>query len=305
MKGVETIADLRTRCDDARRRGATVGLVPTMGFFHAGHRSLMELARAETDLVVVSSFVNPTQFAAGEDLDAYPRDTERDDAIARAVGVDVMFSPAVTEMYPDGSPTTTVHVAQLTDGMCGAARPGHFDGVTTVVAKLFSIVGPCRAYFGRKDFQQLAVVRRMVRDLDLPVVVVGAPLVRESDGLALSSRNAYLTAPERSAAPALHRALLAAVTRLDAGTRDAASLVDVVRRAVAEEPVLALEYVEVRRSSDLASISELEGEFVIAVAAQVGRARLIDNVVVVIDSSGAVADLGVRVADGPSTAGTS
>lgn len=305
MKGVETIADLRTRCDDARRRGATVGLVPTMGFFHAGHRSLMELARAETDLVVVSSFVNPTQFAAGEDLDAYPRDTERDDAIARAVGVDVMFSPAVTEMYPDGSPTTTVHVAQLTDGMCGAARPGHFDGVTTVVAKLFSIVGPCRAYFGRKDFQQLAVVRRMVRDLDLPVVVVGAPLVRESDGLALSSRNAYLTAPERSAAPALHRALLAAVTRLDAGTRDAASLVDVVRRAVAEEPVLALEYVEVRRSSDLASISELEGEFVIAVAAQVGRARLIDNVVVVIDSSGAVADLGVRIADGPSTAGTS
>ena len=193
MKVVGTIAEVRAATDAARAAGGSVGLVPTMGFFHAGHRSLMTTAASAHDLVVVSSFVNPTQFAPNEDLAAYPRDPDADDAVAVAAGVDLMFRPDLTVMYPDGPPRTTVHVAGLTEGMCGATRPTHFDGVTTVVAKLFSIVGPAHAYFGRKDFQQLAVVRRMARDLDLPVTVVGCPLIREADGLAMSSRNAYLT----------------------------------------------------------------------------------------------------------------
>ena len=196
MIRVERIDDLRARCEDTRHRGGTVGLVPTMGFFHEGHRSLMRAARAHHDLVVTTIFVNPLQFGPTEDLDAYPRDLAGDAAAADAEGVDLLFTPSVAEMYPE--PTrTTVHVAGLTEGLCGAERPTHFDGVTTVVAKLFSIVGPCHAYFGRKDFQQLAVVTRMAADLDLPVRVVGCPLVREPDGLAMSSRNVRLDAGER------------------------------------------------------------------------------------------------------------
>src|SRR6476619_940046 len=222
MRVVGTIAEVRAATDAARTSGGSVGLVPTMGFFHAGHRSLMAAAVAAHDLVVVSSFVNPMQFAPTEDLAAYPRDPDGDDGLAAGAGVDVMFRPDVDEMYPDGPSRTTGCVAGLTEGMRGATRPTHFDGVTTVVTKLLSIVGPCHAYFGRKDFQQLAVVRRMARDLDLPVTVVGCPLVRESDGLAMSSRNAYLTVEERAAAPALHAALLDAVDAIRTGTRAAA-----------------------------------------------------------------------------------
>ena len=214
-----------------RARGGTVGLVPTMGFFHEGHRSLMRAARAENDVVVVSLFVNPTQFGPTEDLDAYPRDLAGDTAVAAAEDVDVLFAPSVAEMYPDGA-ATTVHVAGLTDGLCGASRPGHFDGVTTVVAKLFSIVGPCHAYFGRKDAQQLAVVRRMAADLDLPVQVVGCPLVREPDGVAMSSRNAYLVADDARAATVLVRALRCAADAVLAGERDARR----VRSVLAERP---------------------------------------------------------------------
>ncbi|MET0276286.1 MAG: pantoate--beta-alanine ligase, partial [Acidimicrobiia bacterium] len=205
MITVTTIAEVRASCDAARRRGARVGFVPTMGYFHEGHRSLMRAARADNDFVVVSLFVNPTQFGANEDLDAYPRDLEGDSTAAESEGVDVLFMPTVAEMYPAGA-RTTVHVDGLTAGLCGASRPGHFDGVTTVVAKLFSIIGPCRAYFGRKDAQQLAVIRRMTTDLDLPVDVVGSPLVREPDGLAMSSRNAYLSSDERRTALVLSRA---------------------------------------------------------------------------------------------------
>jgi pantoate--beta-alanine ligase len=282
-----------------RAAGGSVGFVPTMGYYHAGHRSLMDAAVAAHDLVIVSSFVNPTQFAPTEDLAAYPRDPGADDALAVAAGVDVTFRPAVEEMYPDGPPRTTVHVDGLTEGMCGAARPTHFDGVTTVVTKLFSIVGACHAYFGRKDFQQLAVVRRMARDLDLPVTVVGCPLVREPDGLAMSSRNAYLTAEERTAAPALHAALIDAVDVIRTGHRAADDVVATVRRAIAAVPVLDLEYVEVRDASSLEPMATLTGEFVVALAARVGRARLIDNVVVTVRGSAVDADLGVRIADGP------
>jgi len=297
VKTLTTISSVREYCDEARRNGARVGLVPTMGFFHAGHRSLMDAARVENDIVVVSLFVNPAQFGPTEDLASYPRDLEGDAALAAAAGVDVLFAPTVDEIYPKGASRTTVHVAGLTEGMCGVSRPTHFDGVTTVVAKLFAIVGPCRAYFGRKDFQQLAVVRRMAADLNLPAEVVGCPLVREADGLARSSRNAYLAPDERAAAPQLSRALLEAASAIEAGERDPARVVERVRAIVGAQPLLQLEYVEIRGSEELESRDVLDGSFVIALAADVGRARLIDNVVVTIAEDGVTVDTGI-IADG-------
>ncbi|MEP6625706.1 MAG: pantoate--beta-alanine ligase [Acidimicrobiia bacterium] len=294
MRTFTTIDELRRACDAARSSGRRVGLVPTMGFFHVGHRSLMDVARRENDFVVVSLFVNPSQFGPNEDLASYPRDPEGDAALVSAAGVDALFVPSVEEMYPGGTPRTTVHVAGLTEGMCGASRPGHFDGVTTIVAKLFAIVGPSRAYFGRKDFQQVAVVRRMARDLDLPVEVVGCPLVREADGLARSSRNVYLSAAERAAAPELHAALVAAGDAVRAGERSADALADLVRSRVARRPELRLEYVEIRDVDDLESLVTLGGEFVIALAASAGRARLIDNVVVAVRGAEVTVDVGVR-----------
>jgi len=288
---VERIAELRDRCDAARRAGETVGLVPTMGFFHEGHRSLMRAARANHDLVVTTIFVNPLQFGENEDLAGYPRDLDADTAAADAEGVDVLFVPSVPEMYPEPT-VTTVHVAGLTEGLCGAARPTHFDGVTTVVAKLFSIVGPCTAYFGRKDFQQLAVVRRMAADLDLPVRVVGCPLVREPDGVAMSSRNAYLSADERRRATGIFVSLRAAAEAVEDGERDP----ERVRAAVEAEAArhgLELEYAEVRRASDLAPLATVDGEVVVAVASTVGKARLIDNVTMQIAGAGVATDLGV------------
>ena len=295
MKVVERIAELREALDAARADGRSVGFVPTMGFFHEGHRSLMRAARAHHDVVVVSLFVNPLQFGAGEDLERYPRDLERDAAQAEAEGVDLLFAPSVEEMYPEPV-TTTVHVSGVSEGMCGGARPGHFDGVATVVTKLFSIVGPCSAYFGRKDFQQLAVVRRLAADLDLPVRVVGCPLVREPDGLAMSSRNAYLSAGERQAATVLHRALSAVGEAASAGQCDVGALRAVVSEVVGGEPTVDLEYVEIRRASDLGGLERLEGEAVAAVAARVGATRLIDNMVLAVDGERVSCDLGVIAA---------
>ncbi|HMF82168.1 MAG TPA: pantoate--beta-alanine ligase [Acidimicrobiia bacterium] len=288
---VERIAELRERCDLARRTGSTVGLVPTMGFFHDGHLSLMRAAHANHDLVVTTIFVNPLQFAESEDLDSYPGDLAADTAAAEAAGVDVLFTPSVPEMYPEPT-VTTVHVAALTEGLCGATRPTHFDGVTTVVAKLFSIVGQCTAYFGRKDFQQLAVVRRMAADLDLPVEVVGCPLVREQDGVAMSSRNAYLSAEERERARGLFAGLRAAAATVENGERDP----DPVRAVLESETArhgLELEYAEIRTAADLTPVAELDGEVVVAVAAPVGQARLIDNVTMQIAGAEVSVDLGV------------
>jgi pantoate--beta-alanine ligase len=288
---VERIAELRDRCDVARRAGQTVGLVPTMGFFHEGHRSLMRAARASHDLIVTTIFVNPLQFAENEDLAAYPRDLVADTVAAEVEGVDVLFVPSVPEMYPEPT-VTTVHVAGLTEGLCGAARSTHFDGVTTVVAKLFSIVGPCTAYFGRKDFQQLAVVRRMTADLDLPVEVVGCPLVREPDGVAMSSRNAYLTAADRERATGIFASLRAAAAAVEDGERDPGHVRAVVQAEAARHG-LDLEYAEVRRASDLAHLTTVDGEVVVAVAAAVGSARLIDNVTMQIAGVEVSTDLGV------------
>jgi pantoate--beta-alanine ligase len=289
---VTRVHELRTACDDARALGRRVGLVPTMGYFHTGHRSLMRNARVENDFVVVSLFVNPLQFAPTEDLDAYPRDLDGDAAVAEAEGVDVLFAPSVDEMYPQ-PPRTTVHVEGLTAALCGKARPTHFDGVTTVVAKLFSMVGPCRAYFGRKDAQQLAVVRRMAADLDLPVDVVGCPLVREADGVAMSSRNAYLDADERRAASVLSRSLQEAARAITDGERDADAVHRLIAGLVATEPKVQLEYAEVVDAAVLDPMTEIDGDVLVAVAAQGGRARLIDNMSVSVRSGGVDVDLGV------------
>jgi pantoate--beta-alanine ligase len=296
---LETISDLRRACDRARSQGGRVGLVPTMGSLHEGHRSLVRAARSECDVVVVTIFVNPLQFGAGEDLDTYPRDLSGDMAVCEREGVDLVFAPSVAEMYPGGPPLTTVHVAGLTDDLCGASRPTHFDGVATVVTKLFSITGPCRAYFGRKDAQQLAVVTRLAADLDLPVDVVGRPIVREPDGLALSSRNAYLSPDERRAALALFRALESAASAVTAGERDAAALVDLVRGIVARDSSVVLEYVEARALPDLTRVDLLDGGVLLAIAARVGATRLIDNVTLTIDGDEVRADLGTRVDRNP------
>jgi pantoate--beta-alanine ligase len=289
---LETVADVRRTCDRARARGGHVGFVPTMGCFHEGHRSLMRAAREANDFVVTSLFVNPTQFSPAEDLDAYPRDLEGDAAAAASEGVDVLFVPTAAEMYPDGA-RTTVSVQELTRTLCGASRPGHFDGVTTIVAKLFAIVGPCRAYFGRKDAQQLAVVRRMAFDLDLPVELVGCPLVREPDGLALSSRNAYLSADERRAAVVLSQALRAAGDAARRGERDPAVLLALIADVVGAEPRVRLDYAEVVDSATLQPVEHLGGELLVAIAAFVGPARLIDNVSLTITGNDVAVDFGV------------
>jgi pantoate--beta-alanine ligase len=274
---VTTIGELRDRLAEHRAAGRTVGFVPTMGYLHEGHASLMRAAREHDDVVVVSVFVNPLQFGEGEDLDTYPRDLERDARVAAAEGVDLLFVPPVEEMYPEPV-LTTVSVAKVSEPMEGAARPGHFDGVATVVAKLFNIVGPCRAYFGAKDFQQLAVVRRMVRDLSFPVEVVGCPTVRELDGLAMSSRNAYLTPEQREAAPVIYRALRAGAAAIAAGERDPQAVRELVAGIIEAEPLAELDYVEVVDADSLATPETLQGNLRLLAAVRFGRARLIDNV---------------------------
>ena len=293
---LRTIDEVRATCDATRRGGGSVGLVPTMGYFHAGHRSLMRAARAADDLVVVSLFVNPTQFGPNEDLAAYPRDVEGDTKVAGEEGVDVLFAPSVDEMYPEPG-VTTVHVGELTAGLCGARRPGHFDGVTTVVTKLFSIVGPCRAYFGRKDAQQLAVVTRMARDLDLPVEVVGCPLVREPDGVAMSSRNAYLTEEERAAATVLSRSLRAAADEIVAGERAAPLVVQRLRERISEELLVELDYAELVDAATLQPVEQIERDALLALAAFVGKARLLDNCAITVAGDDVTIDLGVVAED--------
>jgi pantoate--beta-alanine ligase len=272
----ETIEGFRTALDRARRDGATVGLVPTMGYLHEGHASLMRAAAAETDVATATIFVNPLQFAAGEDLGTYPRDLAGDLALADTCGVQHVFAPTVAEMYPQPL-LTSVSVSGITARFEGAARPEHFAGVATVVAKLFAIAGPCRAYFGEKDFQQLAVVRRMVADLSMPVEVVGCPIVRDPDGLALSSRNVYLSEAQRAAAPVLHRSLVAAAALAEGGEQDP----EVIRRALADgvaaESEAELDYAELVDAATLEPATSVSGAQRLLVAARFGATRLLDN----------------------------
>ncbi|HET7052406.1 MAG TPA: pantoate--beta-alanine ligase [Solirubrobacterales bacterium] len=271
--------ELRPILAAARAEGRSIGLVPTMGYLHDGHVSLLRAARAECDLVVMSLFVNPTQFGPGEDLDRYPRDEERDAELAAEAGVDLIYAPPVAEVYPDGF-ATTVEVGGLTEVLCGdpARRgAGHFRGVTTVVAKLFNTIQPDTAYFGQKDAQQVAVLRRMVRDLDIPVRIEALPIVREPDGLAMSSRNAYLAAADRERATALSRALVE-VERVARGESLAAGLE--AGRRVLDEAGIEPEYLEARDPENLQELEELNGPALVALAAQVGGARLIDNALI-------------------------
>ncbi len=285
MRVVETKAELREALAGPRREGRTIGLVPTMGYLHAGHVSLLEAARADCDVVVMSLFVNPTQFGPGEDLDRYPRDRERDERLAAEAGVDLIYAPAVSEMYPEGF-ATRVEVEGLTEVLCGdpvSRGPGHFRGVTTVVAKLLNVVGPDVAYFGQKDAQQAIVIRRMVRDLDFPVRIEVRPTVREADGLAMSSRNAYLEPGDRSRAPAIHEALAAAAAASRPGAR-VADAIDAARERLAADAIEP-EYLEARDAERLERVETFNGRPVLlAVAARVGGARLIDNVIIEPDS---------------------
>jgi len=271
MQVLTTIAETRSLLEKARADGRSVGLVPTMGFLHAGHRTLMDRSVSSRDVTLVTIFVNPLQFGANEDLATYPRDFDRDAAMCESAGVDVILHPTVEEMYPFGTPTlTSVSVAEVSAPMEGASRPTHFAGVATVVAKLFNIAGPCHAYFGEKDWQQLAVIRRMAGELSFPVEVVGCPTVREADGLAMSSRNAYLTPEERAAAPVVHWAIAA-------GERDPAKVRALVSDLISAEPLADLDYVEVVDADTLQEVDPLVGKLRLLAAVRFGRARLIDN----------------------------
>jgi pantoate--beta-alanine ligase len=280
VRTVRTVAELRAELAAPRRAGRTIGLVPTMGAFHDGHLELIRQARAENDVVVVSLFVNPAQFGPGEDLDSYPRDEARDAAQAEELGADVLFAPPVDEVYPAGF-STTVSVAGLTEVLDGDPRqrgPEHFAGVTTVVTKLLNMAQPDAAYFGQKDAQQALVIKRLVRDLDIPVRIAVVATVREPDGLAMSSRNAYLTEEERERALGLSRALEAANREVAAGRRDAQSVL-LAASGELEARGIVPEYLELRSADDLSPADRVNGRTLLAVAARVGRARLIDNAI--------------------------
>jgi len=278
MKVTSSVAEMVALADGYRSRGQRIGLVPTMGYLHQGHLSLVRESAARSDVTVVSLFVNPVQFGPGEDFSAYPRDFERDCRLCREAGVAVVFSPSAEAMYaPDRS--VTVEERSLSSGLCGASRPGHFTGVCTVVAKLFNIVRPDVAVFGRKDAQQLAVIRRMVRDLNIPVEIVGAPIVREADGLAMSSRNVYLSEAEREQALGLNRVLEFTAGQVREEVRDAGRLRAAMQAFLRDGyPGVAIEYIAIVDAETLAPRKTVAGDTLVAIAARVGRTRLIDNV---------------------------
>jgi len=276
MQVFDTVRRLRAFLAAHRAAGTRIGLVPTMGYVHAGHLSLVHAARQECEVVVMSIFVNPKQFGPQEDFTTYPRDLEGDLRQAREAGVDAVFTPSVEEMYPPGF-LTEVAVHELTSPLCGASRPGHFNGVTTVVAKLFNIVGADRAYFGQKDYQQVTVIRKMATDLCMPIAVITCPTVREPDALALSSRNAYLNPAERQAALVLSRALQVAEACLAQGERQGAHLVATLRDCIGKEPLARIDYVAVGDPDTLREVEQLSGTVLVALAVYIGKTRLIDN----------------------------
>lgn len=273
---INSVSDMQALSERNRLAGQTIALVPTMGFFHDGHLELMRAAKELADTVVVSLFVNPTQFVEGEDLEAYPRDFEGDLVKAGSAGVNCVFAPPAGDIYPEGF-QTSVHVDRLTRHLCGPLRPGHFEGVTTIVAKLFNITKPHVAVFGQKDFQQLTVISRMARDLNMDIRIVGVPTVRHPDGLAMSSRNSYLSPEEREAALCLSRSLALAQEMVDAGERDAAVVRSAVEEHIRRTPFTRIEYVSLCHPATLEDLETIEEETLLALAVFVGKARLIDN----------------------------
>ncbi|CDA86329.1 pantothenate synthetase [Clostridium sp. CAG:230] len=279
MKIVETVEEVRAQVKAWRKEGFSVGLVPTMGFLHEGHKSLIDRAVAENDKVVVSVFVNPMQFGPKEDLASYPRDLDRDAALCEDAGVALIFHPQPSEMYHDDF-SSFVDMSTLTGGLCGKTRPIHFRGVCTVVSKLFNIVVPDKAYFGQKDAQQLAVIRHMVRDLNFGIEIVGCPIIREEDGLAKSSRNTYLNEKERQAALVLSRSLKEGKALMDAGEKDTAKIRKVITDMIEKEPLAKIDYVEVVDWNTLESVDKVDGPVLTAIAVYIGKTRLIDNFIV-------------------------
>ena len=276
MEITGSIREVRAQVKEWRRQGLTVGLVPTMGYLHEGHKSLIDRAVAENDRVVVSDFVNPIQFGVNEDLATYPRDIEADKRLCGEAGAHLIFHPEAEEMYaPDFS--TYVEMQKVSEGLCGRTRPTHFRGVCTVVCKLFHIVMPDRAYFGQKDAQQLAVIRRMVRDLDMDIQIVGCPIIREADGLAKSSRNIYLNKKEREAALVLSRAVFHGESMMENGERDAGAVLAAMRELIESEPLARIDYVEMVDSDSIQPLTRAEGSVLVAMAVYIGNTRLIDN----------------------------
>lgn len=277
MQVIKTIEELRPIVKAWKKEGLRVGLVPTMGYLHEGHKSLIVKAVSENDKVVVSDFVNPTQFGVGEDLASYPRDIDRDAAICEQAGADLIFHPEPEEMYFTDN-CTFVDMDGLTKGLCGKTRPTHFRGVCTVVSKLFHIVAPDRAYFGQKDAQQLAVIRRMVRDLNFDIEIVGCPIVREADGLAMSSRNTYLNDAERKAALILHKSLMLGKEMIEQGERDASQIKKAIISSIESEPLAKIDYVEIVNPDTMENIDAIGDLALIATAVYIGKTRLIDNI---------------------------
>lgn len=275
MKVIKTIKELRQIVKEWKKEGLSVGLVPTMGYLHEGHKSLIDRAAAENDRVVVSDFVNPTQFAPNEDFESYPRDIEADSALCEKAGADVIFNPEVDEMYTE--PLTFVDMRDITKVLCGKTRPIHFSGVCTVVSKLFNIVTPDRAYFGQKDAQQLCVIRKMVQDLNFDIEIVGCPIIRESDGLAKSSRNTYLNKEEREAALCLSRSLNVAKTMIEKGETDCSKIIDIAKDEINKEVLAKIDYVEIVDLNTLKPIESVKKPLLMAMAVYIGKTRLIDN----------------------------
>jgi pantoate--beta-alanine ligase len=280
MQIITAITAMQSHAESLRREGKRIGFVPTMGFLHEGHLSLMRVARQENDIVVASIFVNPAQFGPNEDLARYPRDAEGDQKKSESVGVDIIFTPSAEEMYPE-KPIVFVTVEGLSDILEGAIRPGHFRGVATVVTKLFHIVQPHRAYFGQKDYQQCAVIKRMKKGLDLDVEVAVLPTMREADGLAMSSRNSYLDAAQRKKAACLFRALMAADELVRSGVREPEKVKQKMRAVIAQEKGVEIDYVEAADVDDLSPLATIKDRIVLLVAVRIGATRLIDNLLVV------------------------
>lgn len=276
MKIISSIAEMQQTALSLKRSGKQIVYVPTMGFLHEGHASLLREGRRRGDILVLSIFVNPIQFGPNEDLDRYPRNLDGDCAIAQECGVDIVFTPTATEMYPTGF-QTAIRVKELALPLCGASRPGHFDGVSTVVTKLFNIIQPDLALFGKKDFQQLAVIRRMVADLSIPVNVVGMPIIRDADGLAMSSRNAYLSPDQRQSALCLSKAIQRVREQFTAGERTAAKLLQTARDLIIAEPAAAIDYLEFRDADTLETVTTVSDNTLMALAVKIGITRLIDN----------------------------
>lgn len=277
MEIIHGIDQLRTLVKLEKNSSKSIGFVPTMGFLHEGHLSLMREAKKETDFVVVSIFVNPTQFGPNEDLESYPRDLTRDLALCASVGVDLIFVPEVEEMYPEGYSTYVVCEGEITKKLCGASRPTHFKGVTSVVAKLFNMVSPHKAFFGQKDAQQVAIIKKMVRELNIDIEIVSCPIVREPDGLAMSSRNTYLSPQERNDALVLSQALNEVKQKMDSGMRDVKGLLEGMKRKISECQSAEIDYVSIVNANTLEDLDLIQGEVLVALAVKIGKTRLIDN----------------------------